>query len=233
MIAEQLYSVVAIVTLAIVDVVLLLLKGNSCFLWGQRCIRYALIVSGVVFLHNVLAIRDWICIASAIPLSYILYFTGITLLKQKYTPTNMYFREAFQLRGKHLSRLRRELLRNLYTSTEEELLYRMVLQSSLHILISWPFIGIGISSIWFTAIHIKKRIGTIQLLDLIIFSMAAGVLYFITGNIFATILFHISRNTFIILEKHASDAKVRKKAAEKFAVLSRVQNDQTRKEDAE
>ncbi len=88
----------------------------------------------------------------------------------------------------------KELCFSIFSSIYEEFLWRRTVQ----IFLGNNFFSVGITSVFFTLSHFKRKFKYIHMVDIFIFSILLGIIYIYTENIWLISLIHFSRNFFVI-----------------------------------
>ncbi len=172
---------------------------------------------GIFLLFNV-----WILIA-VFPLSYCLYIASLWIVGTKFRFENLFPLKCFSFRGELKTLFTKESIGNVYSSTYEELLYRWFFQNALYELTQNSFISVAITIIVFWAIHIRKRIAIVQLIDIFVFSFVITLWFAYTKNPIYCIIIHILRNQLVICQRYVEYQKDRYKK-NKYLILIRERN---------
>ncbi len=136
-----------------------------------------------------------------IPIAYLMYVLSLLIVGTELNRANLLF--THRITNPKLRHYRKkELLRNLLSSTSEELIYRGIVQYYLNLLIPFPLPVIILSSAFFTAQHNNKKIALVQMIDVAVFSLLITILFQSTQSIYFVTVVHIARNYFIILQKY-------------------------------
>lgn len=152
-------------------------------------------------------VRDFACfnIASILlilPITYAVYLISLLIVGTRFTKENLLPFSVFKLKGKLQKSLKQESLRNLYSATYEELLYRWFLQNALYELTHSTIISILLTIITFWAVHISKKKAIVQLIDIFVFSIVITLWFHFTINPLYAALIHIIRNQLVICQKY-------------------------------
>lgn len=137
-----------------------------------------------------------------IALSYVLYVISLIIVGTKLSSEYIFPIKCFGYKGRIKQSFARESLHNIFSSTYEELLYRWFIQNALYTLTNSAVISICITSLVFFAIHIRKNIAIVQMLDIFIFSVSITLWHHFAGNPLYCIIFHILRNQLVINQKY-------------------------------
>lgn len=152
--------------------------------------------------------------------SYLLYLLSLLIVRTKFSKDNLLLTKSLKLKGKLNSAFQKESLRNIYTSTFEEMLYRWFILNALCEVISLNIIGIVFTIALFTAVHYHKKIAIVQMLDIFAFSCAITIFFYFTVNPIYSILIHILRNQFVISQKYIDTQKERQKMSRYMKILT-------------
>ncbi len=139
-----------------------------------------------------------VCPAAA----YLTYLISLFIVGTKFEKKNLIPFECFRYKGKLFRMFRNESLRNIISSTYEELLYRWFLFDAVSLLTKNTIISACISAVVFFAIHINKEKAIVQHLDILAFSILITVFFAFTKNPIYCILVHIMRNQLVICQKY-------------------------------
>ncbi len=136
--------------------------------------------------------------------SYLVYLLSLFIVGTKFNADNLLLKKTFHFRGKRKHAFARESLRNLYSATYEELIYRWFLQNALYEATHSAILSILITIAVFFAVHLNRKIAIVQKIDIFTFSVFITVFYFWTINPIYCIIIHILRNQLIICQKHVA-----------------------------
>lgn len=136
--------------------------------------------------------------------SYLVYLLSLFIVGTKFNADNLLLKRTFHLQGKRKHAFARESLRNLYSATYEELIYRWFLQNALYEATHSAILSILITIVVFFAVHLNRKIAIVQKIDIFTFSVFITVFYFWTINPIYCIIIHILRNQLIICQKHVA-----------------------------
>lgn len=192
-----------------------------------KYIRILLIIqllSGVVycvFAFDVLGLLGWYLLSAPL-IAYGTYLVSLLIVGTEFNKENLMVKRV-KFDTKLQPKIKSELLRNLLSSSVEELVFRAVFQFALTKLIGNVYIPAIIVCLLFTAAHYKKNIAIVQMLDILFFSIVISTLFAIFTNVVFTILIHIIRNTFVIIQKYI----VQQKKIERFNHIIRINNKKT------
>ena len=137
-----------------------------------------------------------------LPITYAVYLLSLFIVGTKFTKTNLLPFQIFKVKGKLGTSLKRESLRNLYSASYEELLYRWFLQNALYVLTHSAVISIAVTALVFGAVHISKKKAIVQHIDIFVFSLVITIWFNFTINPLYAILIHILRNQLVICQKY-------------------------------
>lgn len=160
----------------------------------------------------------WLLLGSVV-LSFLLYLTSLFIVGTSFLRENVIPIKSFSLKGKQKKSFVTESLRNLYSSSYEELLYRWFLLNSVCLLTKSAWLSIAIISILFFSVHIRKGIAIVQLIDIFVFSVIITVFFYFTVNPVYCILIHIIRNQLVISQKHVVIFNERERKAKYLKLL--------------
>lgn len=136
--------------------------------------------------------------------SYLVYLLSLFIVGTKFNADNLLLKKTFHFRGKRKHAFARESLRNLYSATYEELIYRWFLQNALYEATHSAILSILITIVVFFAVHLNRKIAIVQKIDIFTFSVFITLFYFWTVNPIYCIIIHILRNQLIICQKHVA-----------------------------
>lgn len=145
----------------------------------------------------------WILLIS-LAASYLVYLLSLFIVGTKFNADNLLLKRTLHLQGKRKHAFARESLRNLYSATYEELIYRWFLQNALYEATQSAILSILITIVVFFAVHLNKKIAIVQKIDIFTFSIFITLFYFWTINPIYCIIIHILRNQLIICQKHVA-----------------------------
>jgi len=137
-----------------------------------------------------------------LPVTYAVYLLSLYIVGTKFTKSNLLPFENFKVKGKLGISLKRESLRNLYSASYEELLYRWFLQNALYELTRSVVVSIVVSALVFGAVHISKKKAIVQHIDIFVFSIVITIWFHFSLNPLYSILLHILRNQLVICQKY-------------------------------
>ncbi len=150
-------------------------------------------------------------------ISYITYSVSLLIVGTELNRENLMLKKVhFDFRLKKM--MNKELIRNLLSSSVEEIVYRAIMQFALVKLIGNAYVPAIIVCLLFTASHYKKGVAIVQILDLLFFSIVVSALFAILTDIVFTIIIHITRNAFVIIQKYIAQQK----KAERFKHLINI-----------
>lgn len=136
--------------------------------------------------------------------SYLVYLLSLFIVGTKFNADNLLLKRIFRFQGKRKHAFAQESLRNLYSATYEELIYRWFLQNALYEATHSALLSILITIIVFFAVHLNRKIAIVQKIDIFTFSVFITLFYFWTINPIYCIIIHILRNQLIICQKHVA-----------------------------
>ena len=136
--------------------------------------------------------------------SYLVYLLSLFIVGTKFNAENLLLKRTFHLQEKRKHAFVRESLRNLYSATYEELIYRWFLQNALYEATHSAILSILITIVVFFTVHLNRKIAIVQKIDIFTFSVFITVFYFWTINPIYCIIIHILRNQLIICQKHVA-----------------------------
>ena len=146
-----------------------------------KYIRILLIIqllSGVVycvFAFDVLGLLGWYLLSAPL-IAYGTYLVSLFIVGTKFNKENLMVKRV-RFDPKLQPKIKAELLRNLLSSSVEEIVFRAVFQFALTKLIGNVYIPAIIVCILFTAAHYKKNIAIVQMLDILFFGTL--IVYFL------------------------------------------------------
>ena len=174
-----------------------------------------------VFAFDVLGLLGWYLLSAPL-IAYGTYLVSLLIVGTEFNKENLMVKRV-KFDTKLQPKIKSELLRNLLSSSVEELVFRAVFQFALTRLIGNVYIPAIIVCLLFTAAHYKKNIAIVQMLDILFFSIVISTIFAIFTNVVFTILIHIIRNTFVIIQKYI----VQQKKIERFNHIIRISNKKT------
>ena len=151
--------------------------------------------------------------------TYLTYLISLFIVGTKFEKKNLIPFECFRYKGKLFRMFRNESLRNIISSTYEELLYRWFLLNAVLLLTKSTIISAGITAVVFFAIHINKKIAIVQHIDILAFSILITVFFIFTKNPIYCILIHILRNQLVICQKYVSVKQENDRKLELFEII--------------
>lgn len=155
-----------------------------------------------------------LCIILAPFIAYMAYIVSLLIVGTKFNKENLMLKKVhFDSRLK--KKMNETLFKNLLSSSVEEVVYRAIIQFALAKLIGDMYVSAIIVCVMFTASHYKKDIAIVQILDVLFFSILISILFAVLTDVIFTIIIHITRNTFVIIQKYI----VQQKKAERFKYL--------------
>lgn len=173
----------------------------------KKPVRYAL--SGLFYATAVLLLilyrpsfrlTEIVYIPFGAAVGYLSYVASLFIVNDKVSPRMLINLKWRQLDPRFKKKMNKEMLRNIFTSSGEEAVYRCGIQymlSEINV-----FIAIIVTSVAFAAAHRNRKRALVQLIDLFVFSVIVGAcLYFTRSFLFAAII-HITRNVFVIMDNY-------------------------------
>ena len=151
--------------------------------------------------------------------TYLTYLISLFIVGTKFEKKNLIPFECFRYKGKLFRMFRNESLRNIISSTYEELLYRWFLFDAVSLLTKNTIISACISAVVFFAIHINKEKAIVQHIDILAFSILITVFYALTKNPIYCISIHILRNQLVICQKYVSIKQENDRKLELFKII--------------
>ena len=179
-----------------------LVKNEKLHKILRGCTWIVLVIWAVHFGIRDFACFDVLSLLLILPLTYTVYLLSLYIVGTKFTKKNLLPFEIFKIKGKLGIALKKESLRNLYSATYEELLYRWFLQNALYELTHSVIASLTLSAIVFGAIHISKRKAIVQHIDIFAFSIVITIWFYFTVNPIYSSLIHILRNQLVICQKY-------------------------------
>ncbi len=168
----------------------------------RGCTWIVLIIWSVLFGVRDLVRFDMLSILFVLPVTYAVYLISLYIVGTKFTKENLLPFAVFKSKCKLGRTLKRESLRNLYSASYEELLYRWFLQNALYELSHNALVSISVTTIVFGAVHISKKKAIVQHIDIFVFSIVITIWFHFTINPLYSILIHILRNQLVICQKY-------------------------------
>ena len=170
------------------------------------------------FALDILSNFKWYLLSAPL-IAYGTYLVSLFIVGTKFNKENLMVKRV-RFDPKLQPKIKTELLRNLLSSSVEEIVFRAILQFALTRLIGNAYIPAITVCILFTAAHYKKKIAIVQMLDIFFFSIVVSALFAVFTNAIFTILIHIIRNTFVIIQKYI----VQQKKIDRFNHIIRIKN---------
>ena len=191
------------------------------------------IVKKILFLASIVLIAVWTVdygidtwlsfyvwpLLVAIFQGYGLYFLSLLVVGTRLTKENLFPFRCFKFKGKLKTALRKESLRNIFSSSYEELLYRWFLQNALYVITKHAVVSIAITVIVFTAIHYRKNIAIVQMTDIFLVSLVITVGFYFAANPIYSIIMHLIRNQLVICQKYVTVQNENERRAKYFKLL--------------
>lgn len=195
------------ITLIAIEVLIWLLlrfwvKNKSLHKFLRGCTWVVLIIWSVKFGVEDFTRFDVLSTLLVLPVTYAVYLISLYIVGTKFTKENLIPFAVFEAKGKLGRALKRESLRNLYSASYEELLYRWFLQNALYELSHNAFVSISVTAIIFGAVHISKKKAIVQHIDIFVFSIVITIWFHFSLNPLYSILIHILRNQLVICQKY-------------------------------
>ncbi len=156
-----------------------------------------------------------VCPAAA----YLTYLISLFIVGTKFEKKNLIPFECFRYKGKLFRMFRNESLRNVVSSTYEELLYRWFLFNAISLLTKSVLLSGMITSVSFFAVHISKEKAIVQHIDILAFSILITVFFALTKNPIYCISIHILRNQLVICQKYVSIKQENDRKLELFKII--------------
>lgn len=151
--------------------------------------------------------------------AYLMYFVSLLIVGTKFEKKNIFPFECFRYKGKLFRMFRNESLRNVFSSTYEELLYRWFLFNAILLLTRSSILSVGITAAVFFAIHINKEKAIVQHIDILVFSFFITVIFAFMRNPVYCISIHILRNQLVICQKYISIKQENDRKLELFKII--------------
>lgn len=156
-----------------------------------------------------------VCPAAA----YLTYLISLFIVGTKFEKKNLIPFECFRYKGKLFRMFRNESLRNVVSSTYEELLYRWFLFNAISLLTKSVLLSGIITSVSFFAVHISKEKAIVQHIDILAFSILITVFFALTKNPLYCIMIHILRNQLVICQKYVYIKRENDRKLELFKII--------------
>lgn len=145
----------------------------------------------------------WLLCASII-YAFLLYLISLFIVGTNFSLKNIFPTKIFKIKGNLFKSFKSESIRNLFSSSYEELLYRCFFLNAFYLLTKSAIIAILVTILYFFAVHIRKGLAIVQMIDIFVFSFAITVFFYYTKNPVYSVIIHIIRNQFVISQKYLS-----------------------------
>lgn len=162
----------------------------------------------------------------ALPTAYLLYLLSLWVVGTRMSKENLVPRISHRLRGGPWKSFVRESSLNVLSSTYEELLYRWFFQSVIYELSGSAVVAIVVTAALFFLVHVNFEIAIVQMVDILLFSIAITLYYQWSINPIPCMIIHIVRNQLIISQKYSQAFHDQQKMA-KYMRLLQDRNDRT------
>lgn len=149
-------------------------------------------------------IQNYQYIILSVPAGYLTYIISLFIVGTKINKISLLPFKCFQYGRKPAKAARFQIFKTLLTSIYEEFLFRGSIQTTLLLFTGESFIPILITIIIFTVMHCEKQKAIVQIIDLATFSLALGVLFYLTNCIWLVVVIHVLRNSLLICFLHTS-----------------------------
>ena len=176
-------------------------------IWG---LTYGLSDFATFHIHWLLAV---------VPLAYLSFFLSMFIVGTKFKKENVFPFSCFGFKGKIRTALRKESLSNLYSSTNEELLYRWLFMNAIIELTDLPWLAVIVTILVFFSVHLRKKNIIVHMIDIFSFSTIITIWFYFTVNPIYSILIHILRNQLVICQKYVSVMAQQRKREKYFRLL--------------
>ena len=169
-------------------------------------------------LESFISIRPIVMVACP-AVAYLMYFVSLLIVGTKFEKKIIFPFECFRYKGKLFRMFRNESLRNVLSSTYEELLYRWFLFNAVSLLTESTIISTSITAVVFFAIHLSKEKAIVQHIDILAFSILITVFFALTKNPLYCVLIHILRNQLVICQKYVYIKQESDRKLELFKII--------------
>lgn len=147
----------------------------------------------------------------SIMIAYLTYLVSLIIVGTKLSKDNLMPIGCFQIPDKPKKFFVNESLRNILSSTYEELFYRWLFFNAIHEITNMWLVATILTISLFFAVHLKKKKALIQKIDILVFSIIITLIFYFTANPIYCIVIHIIRNQLIICQKYVAADKHNKK----------------------
>lgn len=147
----------------------------------------------------------------SILIAYITYIVSLIIVGTKLSKDNLIPIDCFKIPDKPKKFFINESLRNILSSTYEELFYRWLFFNAIHEITNMWLVATILTIALFFAVHLKKKMALVQKIDILVFSIIITLIFYFTANPIYCIVIHIIRNQLIICQKYVAADKHNKK----------------------
>lgn len=187
--------------------------------------QFVLCLAYCIFLYDTLSNFRLYLVAAPF-IAYITYLASLLIVGTNFNRENLLLKKV-QFEPAIKKQKNVEIIRNFYTSTVEEVVYRAIFQYTLYVIIGNAYIPALIVIAVFTAAHYRKGIAIVQMLDILFFAVVIGVVFAVTENVVFTIIIHIIRNFCVIVQKYIVKQNKRNRFSHLMGLNQKNKNTQT------
>lgn len=160
--------------------------------------------------HDFLKFNVLILLLSIL-IAYLTYIVSLIIVGTKLSKDNLIPIDCFKIPDKPKKFFVNETLRNILSSTYEELFYRWLFFNAIHEITNMWLVATILTIALFFAVHLKKKMALVQKIDILVFSIIITLIFYFTVNPIYCIVIHIIRNQLIICQKYMAADKHNKK----------------------
>lgn len=147
----------------------------------------------------------------SILVAYFTYIVSLVIVGTKLSKDNLIPIGCFNIPDKTKKFFIDESLRNILSSTYEELFYRWLFFNAIQEITNMWLVSAILTIALFFAAHLKKKMALVQQIDILVFSIIITLIFCFTVNPIYCIVIHIIRNQLIICQKYVAADKHNKK----------------------
>ena len=147
----------------------------------------------------------------SILIAYLTYLVSLIIVGTKLSKDNLIPIDCFKIPDKPKKFFVNESLRNILSSTYEELFYRWLFFNAIHEITNMWLMSTILTIALFFAVHLKKKMALVQKIDILVFSIIITLIFYFAVNPIYCIVIHIIRNQLIICQKYVAADKHNKK----------------------
>lgn len=159
-----------------------------------------------------------------LPTAYLLYILSLWVVGTRMSKENLLPIDINRLSGRIWDSFVRESSLNVLSSTYEELLYRWFLQSAIYELTESAVAAIVVTAALFFLVHVNSKIAIVQMVDILLFSIAITLYYQWSINPIYCMIIHIARNQLIISQKYIQAYNDKQKMAKYMRILQKKED---------